>query len=101
MAKTSPTPPGTILRIPLSDGSFGCGRALSDPYIAFYSLRTQPSPNGDGADPWGSEVLLPPGSQVVFCPQLALSRSFIEVFPMRAVSVPHGRTWDAWCAAAP
>ncbi len=32
--------PGTFVRIPLSDGSFGYGRVLSDPYWAFYDLRT-------------------------------------------------------------
>jgi len=31
---------GTFIRIPLADGSFGYGRMLSDPYIAFYDLRT-------------------------------------------------------------
>ena len=31
---------GTYLSIPLSDGSFGYGRVLSDPYLAFYDYRT-------------------------------------------------------------
>jgi hypothetical protein len=32
--------PGTFLRIPLGDGSFGYGRALEAPYTAFYNYRT-------------------------------------------------------------
>lgn len=31
---------GTFLRIPLDDGSFGYGRVLANPYIAFYDYRT-------------------------------------------------------------
>lgn len=31
---------GTFLRVPLGDGSFGYGRALGDPYMAFYNFRT-------------------------------------------------------------
>ncbi|OKH71775.1 hypothetical protein EB73_09845 [Mycobacterium sp. SWH-M3] len=38
-APATPTP-GTFLRIPLGDGTFGYGRALADPYIAFYDYRT-------------------------------------------------------------
>lgn len=37
---------GTYLRIPLSDGSFGYGRVLEFPYVAFYDLRTD-SPVAD------------------------------------------------------
>jgi hypothetical protein len=33
--------PGTFLRVPLPDGSFGYGRMLEDPYIAFYDYRTK------------------------------------------------------------
>lgn len=32
--------PGTFLRIPLGDGSFGYGRMLETPYSAFYNYRT-------------------------------------------------------------
>jgi hypothetical protein len=32
--------PGTFLRIPLSDGSFGYGRVLELPFDAFYKYRT-------------------------------------------------------------
>lgn len=32
--------PGTFLRIPLADGSFGYGREVEDPYTAFYNYRT-------------------------------------------------------------
>ena len=32
--------PGTFLRIPLADGSFGYGRTLEQPYTAFYNYRT-------------------------------------------------------------
>ncbi|WP_224367683.1 Imm26 family immunity protein [Hyalangium versicolor] len=32
--------PGTFLRIPLGDGSFGYGRVLEAPYSAFYDFRT-------------------------------------------------------------
>lgn len=31
---------GTFIRIPLADGSFGYGRILSPPYVAFYDYRT-------------------------------------------------------------
>jgi hypothetical protein len=31
---------GTFLRIRLPDGSYGYGRALQDPYIAFHNFRT-------------------------------------------------------------
>jgi immunity protein 26 of polymorphic toxin system len=31
---------GTFLRIPLGDGTFAYGRALSYPYVAFYNHRT-------------------------------------------------------------
>lgn len=33
--------PGTFLRIPLGDGSFGYGRILEAPYDAFYDYRTR------------------------------------------------------------
>jgi hypothetical protein len=32
--------PGTFLRVPLADGSFGYGRILEPPYEAFYRYRT-------------------------------------------------------------
>jgi hypothetical protein len=32
--------PGTFVRIPLEDGSFGYGRVLANPYVAFYNYRT-------------------------------------------------------------
>jgi hypothetical protein len=32
--------PGTFLQIPLSDGSFGYGRALELPFYAYYDYRT-------------------------------------------------------------
>lgn len=38
--------PGTFLRVPLSDGSFGYGRLLEYSYIAFYRYRTV-SPDSD------------------------------------------------------
>lgn len=38
--------PGTFLRIPLADGSFGYGRVLGDPYTAFYAYRTD-KPSAD------------------------------------------------------
>jgi hypothetical protein len=38
--------PGTFLRIPLADGSFGYGRMLEPPYDAFYNYRT-PGPDED------------------------------------------------------
>jgi hypothetical protein len=38
--------PGTFLRIPLADGSFGYGRVLESPYEAFYDYRT-PSPESE------------------------------------------------------
>jgi hypothetical protein len=40
--------PGTFLRIPLADGSFGYGRALPIPDMAFYNYRTtEPSEDLD------------------------------------------------------
>jgi hypothetical protein len=43
--------PGTFVRIPLADGSFGYGRILSDPYVAFYNYRTkEPSSDLDVID---------------------------------------------------
>lgn len=40
--------PGTFLRIPLGDGSFGYGRVLEKPYNAFYNYRTtEPDANLD------------------------------------------------------
>ena len=48
MAKAPVLAPGTFVRIPLSDGSFGYGRALSDPDMAFYDYRTtEPSSDLD------------------------------------------------------
>jgi hypothetical protein len=36
------------VRVPLADGSFGYGRVLSNPYVAFYNYRTtEPSSNLD------------------------------------------------------
>ncbi|MBP9903385.1 MAG: immunity 26/phosphotriesterase HocA family protein [Verrucomicrobia bacterium] len=48
--------PGTFVRIPLADGSFGYGRILSDPYVAFYNYRTT-EPSSD-LDAIGSKPLL-------------------------------------------
>jgi len=40
--------PGTFLRIPLADGSYGYGRAISEVYITFYNYRTsEPSDDLD------------------------------------------------------
>jgi hypothetical protein len=37
-----------FLRLRLQDGSYGYGRVLEDPYIAFYDLRTsEPSSDVD------------------------------------------------------
>jgi hypothetical protein len=39
---------GTFIRIPLADGTFGYGRVLGNPYIAFYDFRTaEPSSDLD------------------------------------------------------
>jgi hypothetical protein len=38
--------PGLFVRIPLADGSFGYGRVLEAPYMAFYKYRT-PQPDSD------------------------------------------------------
>jgi hypothetical protein len=38
--KTTAYEPGTFLRVPLTDGTFGYGRALDYSYIAFYDFRT-------------------------------------------------------------
>ncbi|APE25995.1 MULTISPECIES: immunity 26/phosphotriesterase HocA family protein [Streptomyces] len=45
------TEPGTYLRIPLPDGSYGYGRVLSEEYTAFYDHHTsQPSSDLDAID---------------------------------------------------
>ena len=46
MAKTIIPKPGSFLRIPLADGSFGYGRVLELPIDAFYEYRTK-SPDSD------------------------------------------------------
>jgi immunity protein 26 of polymorphic toxin system len=38
--------PGTFMRIPLADGSFGYGRILEPPHSAFYNYRTT-NPDSD------------------------------------------------------
>ena len=38
--------PGSFLRVPLADGSFGYGRVLKSPFDAFYDYRTT-SPDAD------------------------------------------------------
>lgn len=38
--------PGTFLRLPLGDGSFGYGRVLETPYMAFYRYSS-PGPDSD------------------------------------------------------
>lgn len=38
--------PGTFVRVPLEDGTFGYGRILKPPHSAFYHYRT-PSPDSD------------------------------------------------------
>jgi len=38
--------PGTFLKIPLSDGSFGYGRTLEMPYEAYYDYKTE-TPDSD------------------------------------------------------
>lgn len=48
MAKAPKLVPGTFVRIPLTGGSFGYGRALVYPYMAFYNYRTnEPSDDLD------------------------------------------------------
>ncbi|MFI8962637.1 immunity 26/phosphotriesterase HocA family protein [Streptomyces sp. NPDC053493] len=45
------TAPGTYLRIPLPDGSYGYGRVLTDAYTGFYDYRTtEPSDDLDDID---------------------------------------------------
>lgn len=56
MSKTKNIEVGTFLRIPLADGSFGYGRVLTDPYIAFYNYRTM-EPSSD-LDTISSQSLL-------------------------------------------
>ncbi|HLL01575.1 MAG TPA: Imm26 family immunity protein [Myxococcaceae bacterium] len=41
--RKQPYKPGTIISIPLGDGSFGYGRLLESPYAAFYKYRTSRS----------------------------------------------------------
>lgn len=41
MGRATKLVPGTFLRIPLEDGSFGYGRVLPDPYFSFYNYRTE------------------------------------------------------------
>lgn len=47
---------GTFVRIPLEDGSFGYGRILSNPDVAFYNYRTM-EPSSD-LDVIGSKPVL-------------------------------------------
>lgn len=56
MARASRPILGTFVRIPLADGSFGYGRVLSDPYVAFYNHRTD-EPLAD-LDVLGSQPVL-------------------------------------------
>ncbi|PTL82108.1 immunity 26/phosphotriesterase HocA family protein [Vitiosangium sp. GDMCC 1.1324] len=46
MKKVRMYKPGSFLRIPLADGTFGYGRALEPPFNAFYEYRTE-SPDSD------------------------------------------------------
>ncbi|HEX5750148.1 MAG TPA: immunity 26/phosphotriesterase HocA family protein [Archangium sp.] len=46
MAKVRLYRPGSFLRIPLADGSFGYGRAIARTHDAFYEYRTE-SPDAD------------------------------------------------------
>lgn len=42
---------GTYIQIPLKDGTYAYGRVLSNPYVAFYNLRTEkPSSDLDALD---------------------------------------------------
>ena len=51
MNKASILRTGTYVRIPLEDGSFGYGRVLPNPYMAFYNFRTtEPSSDLDIID---------------------------------------------------
>ena len=51
MMNVSRPAPGTFVRVPLEDGSFGYGRILSNPYVAFYNYKTmEPSDNYDLID---------------------------------------------------
>src|SRR5215471_6246510 len=56
MKRTKHPTPGTFVRIPLADGSFGYGRALTDPYWAFYDHRTR-GPESDLGTIEASRVL--------------------------------------------
>jgi hypothetical protein len=56
MSKAPKLVPGTFVRIPLADGTFGYGRVLSHPYMAFYNYRTS-EPSAD-LDEIGSKPLL-------------------------------------------
>lgn len=48
MTRSEKLVPGSFIRIPLEDGSFGYGRALGPPYTAFYNYRTtEPSSDLD------------------------------------------------------
>ncbi len=52
MPKPRSAAPGTFVRIPLPDGTFGYGRSLSAPYTAFYAHRTEkPSADLDEIEP--------------------------------------------------
>ncbi|MFD8971324.1 Imm26 family immunity protein [Streptomyces sp. NPDC059593] len=62
------TPPGTYLRFPLPDGSYGYGRELTEPYTGFYDYRTtEPSDDLDDLDAttflFTQSVRLRPGDQ--------------------------------------
>jgi hypothetical protein len=51
MKKAPTLEEGTFTRIPLADGTFGYGRVLPNPYIAFYDFRTaEPSSDLDAIE---------------------------------------------------
>jgi hypothetical protein len=56
MKKKTSVAPGTFLRVPLPDGTFAYGRALTTPYVAFYNYRTS-EPSTDLATLAGQPVL--------------------------------------------
>jgi len=109
--------PGTFVRIPLADGSFGYGRVLSDPYMAFYDHRTaEPSSDLDeieskpvlftqavrlfGHDGWGELGHRTPQGEVakpVICFRIwRTSENARSTIPMACRDRRHRRNASGW-----
>lgn len=89
----NPEPTGTFILVPLADGTFGYGRVVKDPYMAFYDLRT-PTPqfeldavagapvlftvavNGSGRGGWSAIGAAPLEGEVARPPRFFIQNAF-------------------------